>query len=92
MVVKYLKVTYKELIKEERWDIDYHLPPIEIKKYNPSILTEISKCADTIKEKRNPTLNPEELFTYIDISSIDVTTGMIVNAQELPGEEAPSRA
>lgn len=32
MVVKYLKVKYKELIEEERWDIDYHLPPIEIKK------------------------------------------------------------
>ena len=90
--MKSLKVQYKKLIDEQRWDIDYHLPPIEIKKYNEKILCEVDSCADVITEKRNPTLEPEKVFTYIDISSVDVTTGIITNPQELIGEEAPSRA
>lgn len=90
--MKFIKVKCKELIKEQRWDIDYHLPPVEIKKYNPNILNPMKKCADIITEKRNPALKPDEIFTYIDISSIDVTTGIITNPQELLGEEAPSRA
>lgn len=90
--MKYIKIKHKALIKEQRWDIDYHLPPIEIKKYNSNILTEIRKCADIITDKRNPTLEPDKEFIYIDISSVDVTTGIITNPQELIGEEAPSRA
>lgn len=92
MEVKQIKVKYKKLIDEERWDIDYHLPPIEINKFSKDILTEMCKCSDVITEKRNPTLKPDELFQYIDISSIDVVTGIIINTQELLGEEAPSRA
>lgn len=90
--MKSMKVKYKDLIDEQRWDIDYHLPPVEIKKYNAKILKEIRKCADIVNEKRNPTLEPDKAFTYIDISSIDVVTGIITNPQELIGEEAPSRA
>lgn len=90
--MKSMKLKYKDLIDEQRWDIDYHLPPVEIKKYNAKILKEIRKCADIVNEKRNPTLEPDKVFTYIDISSIDVVTGIITNPQELIGEEAPSRA
>ncbi len=90
--MKSIKIKHSELIKEQRWDIDYHLPPIEIKKYNSDILTEVKSCADVITEKRNPTFEPEKEFIYIDISSVDVTTGIITNPQELLGEEAPSRA
>lgn len=90
--MKYIKVKYSNLIEEQRWDIDYHLPSVEIKKYNLSILTEIKKCADVITDKRDPTLTPDKEFTYVDISSVDVTTGTITNPQELIGEEAPSRA
>lgn len=90
--MKLMKIKYKDLIREERWDIDYHLPPIEIKKYNGSILKKMSSCVEIITNKRNPTLEPDKGFIYIDISSIDVTTGIITNPQELLGEEAPSRA
>ena len=90
--MKSLKVEYQKLITEQRWDIDYHLPPIEISKYSNSILHSIESCADIVTEKRSPTLEPDKMFTYIDISSIDVTTGTITNPQELIGEEAPSRA
>ena len=90
--MKLLKVKFEKLIAEQRWDIDYHLPPLEITKYSSSILCNIENCADIVTEKRNPTLEPDKMFTYIDISSIDVTTGIITNPQELMGEEAPSRA
>ena len=90
--MKQIKVKYKKLIDEQRWDIDYHLPPIEINKFSKDILIEMRRCSDVITEKRNPTLKPDELFQYIDISSIDVVTGIIINPQELLGEEAPSRA
>lgn len=92
MVLKSIKIKYKTLIKEQRWDIDYHLPTVEVKKYNTDILTEIRNCADVITDKRNPTLEPDKEFIYIDISSVDITTGIITNPQELLGEEAPSRA
>lgn len=92
MEVKQIKVKYKKLIDEQRWDIDYHLPPIEINKFSKDILVKMKKCSDVITEKRNPTLKPDEIFKYVDISSIDVVTGIIINSQELLGEEAPSRA
>lgn len=92
MEVKQIKVKYEKLIDEQRWDIDYHLPPVEINKFSKEILVEMRKCSDVITEKRNPTLKPDELFKYVDISSIDVVTGIIINPQELLGEEAPSRA
>lgn len=90
--MKQIKVKYKKLIDEQRWDIDYHLPPVEINKFNKDILVEMRSCSDVITEKRNPTLRPDEPILYVDISSIDVVTGIIINPQELMGREAPSRA
>ena len=89
--MKYIKVKYNDLIIEQRWDIDYHIPPIEIKKYNPEIICKLHTCTDIITEKRNPTLEPDKSFIYIDISSVDVKTGIIITPQELIGKDAPSR-
>lgn len=90
--MKSLKIKYGKLIAEQRWDIDYHLPPVEIRKYNRDILQPIGECAEVIAEKRNPTTTPDKPFLYVDISSVDVLTGMITNPQQLLGVEAPSRA
>ena len=90
--MRYLKTKYGRLVTEQRWDIDYHFPAVEIKKYNRLILRRINECADIITDKRNPTLDPEKDFLYVDISSIDVSTGTIVTPQLLKGEDAPSRA
>lgn len=90
--MKSLKTKYSKLIDAQRWDIDYHLPPVEVQKYNPNILHPIGECADIITDKRNPTAMPDEPFFYVDISSVDVLTGIITNAQQLLGAEAPSRA
>ena len=44
------------------------------------------------KETKNPTKEPNTSFRYIDISSINIATGEIVEPSEMLGEEAPSRA
>lgn len=75
-----------------RWDIDFHLPPEGIRQYSEKMLKRIDEVADIVKAKRDPGKKLEEVFQYIDIASIDVSTGVIINPQELTGEEAPSRA
>lgn len=76
----------------ERWDIDYHLPPEEIEKYPINIRLPVSELATVSTTTTDPSLTPEESFLYVDIASIDIRFGEIVNPQELLGEEAPSRA
>lgn len=85
-------VSLGQIFNEGRWDIDYHLPPEGIRKYPDSLIERIDECASTVKEKRDPTKDPDKPFIYIDIASIDVETGIITNPQELIGSEAPSRA
>lgn len=75
-----------------RWDIDFHLPPEGIRRFPPGILKRVDAVASTSRFKRDPSKKPDESFQYIDISSVDVTTGAIVTPQEITGEEAPSRA
>lgn len=90
--MKILIESTKKLIKEGRWDIDYHLPPEHIQIFKKSELCKVGKIADIVKTKKNPTKKPNDPFLYIDISCIDNKTGIILNPQELIGEEAPSRA
>lgn len=44
------------------------------------------------KEVWNQSKNPRAAFRYIDISSIDNVAGQILDAREIPGSIAPSRA
>src|SRR5262245_48310249 len=90
--MKLLTVSSKDLKAAGRWDIDFHLPPVEIGRFPAEIVAPISKCAAIIKAKRDPRKRPEKTFQYVDIASIDVDSGQIVRPQELTGEEAPSRA
>lgn len=90
--MKYLKAYKKELVKSERWDYDYHEPPTLIQQFDTSIIKKISDVADVIRAKKDPTKNPDDVFQYIDIASVDVETGEVERNQELTGSEAPSRA
>ncbi len=72
--------------------MDFHLPPVGIGKFPKEARRPVRDCADIVKTKRDPTRKPEVTFKYVDISSVDVETGTIVRAQDLTGEEAPSRA
>lgn len=75
-----------------RWDIDFHLPAEGIQKFPKALLKRVDEVADVVKDKRDPTKEPEKAFQYIDISSVDVTIGVISNPQDVEGAEAPSRA
>lgn len=90
--MKILQVKLEQLEVSGRWDLDYHLPPVEITKYPEHIVCSVSDAAEIIKTKRDPTKKPSVGFSYIDISSVDNQTGVIARPQELTGEEAPSRA
>ncbi len=90
--MKTLIKTKDEIQKEGRWDIDYHLPPEGIKQFPDDILVAVGEVADVIKDKRDPTTEPDKEFKYVDISSVNVETGEIETPQELTGTEAPSRA
>jgi hypothetical protein len=90
-----MKILLKDngsLATEGRWDLDYHLPPEGIRAFPERSLVPVRKLAYVAKLQRDPTLKPDEGFTYVDIASIDVFSGLITNPQELVGSEAPSRA
>lgn len=90
--MKNLTVDQRSLIREERWDFDFHEPPRLIEVFPPESRSHIRDVADVVKQKKDPTKEPELEFSYVDISSIDVETGEVARIQELTGSEAPSRA
>lgn len=79
--MKTLIKNLKSLKAASRWDIDFHLPPEGIKAFTPDLLRPVSAVASFPKDKRDPTKTPEVTFHYVDISAIDVQTGMITNPQ-----------
>ena len=42
--------------------------------------------------RRNPTLQPNQPFCYLDIAGIDGNQGLVVESRQILGREAPSRA
>jgi type I restriction enzyme S subunit len=90
--MKTLLKTRVELQDAGRWDIDFHLPPEGIRQFPTHLLKRVDDVATLGKEKRDPTKEPDSVFQYIDISSIDVTAGEVANPQDVEGSEAPSRA
>jgi type I restriction enzyme S subunit len=90
--MKILTKKLGDLALAGRWDIDFHLPPEGIKKFPKTLLKRVDEVASISKVKRDSSKKPEELFQYIDITGVDVSTGVIVRPQDLTGEEAPSRA
>ncbi|WAC47927.1 restriction endonuclease subunit S [Asticcacaulis sp. SL142] len=92
MELKTLIRTQNHFKSAGRWDIDFHLPPVEIKRFDKKLIKKVDDVAFVANEKRDPTAHPEDTFKYVDIASIDISTGEIVTPQDLSGEEAPSRA
>jgi type I restriction enzyme S subunit len=43
-------------------------------------------------ERVDPTKNPQQSFSYIDIASVDATSGSVIDPKVLLGADAPSRA
>lgn len=90
--MKTLIKPWVQLQNAGRWDIDFHLPSELVRLFDVDLLKPVKDVAVLVKEKRDPSGEPEQNFQYVDIASIDVSTGRIVTPQELAGEEAPSRA
>lgn len=90
--MKTLIKTRNQLQAAGRWDIDFHLPPLGIRKFPKTLLARIDTVAVVAKDKRDPTKEPGTAFQYIDIAAVDVTVGTITNPQDVEGSEAPSRA
>lgn len=90
--MKTLLKSRQELEVVGRWDIDFHLPPEGIKKFPRDLLKRVDSVADIVKDKRDPSKEPDSPFQYIDIAAVDVTVGTITNPQDVEGSEAPSRA
>jgi len=90
--MKTLIAAQRQLVKEGRWDFDYHSPAELICSYSTEIIKPVIEVAEIVKDKRDPTRRPDAMFQYIDISSVDVEVGEIARSQELTGAEAPSRA
>ena len=90
--MKTLVLTQDDLIMAGRCDIDYHLPPEHLKAFRIDIICRVDEVATVLKDKRDPHEAPDELFRYVDISSVDVGIGRVATPKELHGNEAPSRA
>ena len=90
--MKKLVVVTAQLTLNGRWDIDYHEPPTGITMFPETLLAPVTKSANIIRHTKNPTLEPDIAFQYVDIASVDIDAGIITRPQELTGEEAPSRA
>jgi hypothetical protein len=90
--MKALIAAQRQLVKEGRWDFDYHSPAELICSFPTEIIKPVIEVAEIVKDKRDPTRHPDAMFQYIDISSVDVGVGGIARSQELTGAEAPSRA
>jgi restriction endonuclease S subunit len=76
---------------EDRVDAWYYQPKfLEIERLlgNESLL---GSCVRPIKEKKDPTENPESLFRYIEIDNVNIYSGEITT-QEFLGRDTPSRA
>ncbi|MDT7688038.1 MAG: type restriction enzyme subunit [Acidobacteriota bacterium] len=80
-----------DLIAKKRFDVDYNMG---FKKFEPFIesVSPIGAAVTFPNRLINPAANPETIFKYIDIASIDVHLGEISQAKDVTGAEAPSRA
>ena len=55
-------------------------------------LVKLGDVCDTLSEKRDPRLELDEPFCYVDIASIDNVSKQILDFKTLLGKDAPSRA
>ena len=52
----------------------------------------LGEVCHTPTEKRDPRVNPDRTFRYVDIASVDNRLKQIIQWKSVPGRDAPSRA
>lgn len=94
------KLTYSDQLSNafevNRLDAEYFQPAYElmlekIKKYDNGY-SQLLCCLESIKPDFSPRNFPQKIFSYVELSDIDTSIGIINNGSEIIGEEAPSRA
>lgn len=80
----------------KRLDAEYFQPAYEeviekIRDY-PNGFAKLLKCVENVKPSTDPTKYHNKTFYYIELADIDSSIGIVNNASEIRGEEAPSRA
>ena len=71
--MKILVKSLQDLQSAGRWDIDFHLPAEGIRKFSKELLKRVDQVADVVKDKRDPTKEPDAAFQYIDIAAVDAS-------------------
>lgn len=76
----------------DRHDVKWNEGYERFKDCRSDLCLKLRDVLDFVKEQRNPTKSPGSEFEYIDIASLDVASGEIMEPTRLTGREAPSRA
>ncbi|MBC7129306.1 MAG: restriction endonuclease subunit S [Thermoplasmatales archaeon] len=85
-----------EAFKAHRIDAEYFQPAYDtivekIIEYSNGH-TSLLNFVDSIKPDFDPTKYPDKTFSYVELADVDESIGIIHSANEVKGEEAPSRA
>jgi type I restriction enzyme S subunit len=84
--VKSIKSMYRS-----RMDVSFHMGFHKFDPYMEHVLP-VKSVATFSKETKDPSREPNVLFSYIDISSVNVKMGEISETEQIIGVNAPSRA
>lgn len=102
--LKNFKMKYKlsytanlsEAFSVHRIDAEYFQPAyvqiIERIREYPNGYIYLLKCVKNIKPNFDPTKYPDKIFSYVELSDIDASIGIINTASKVTGDNAPSRA
>jgi len=92
--LKVMKKQISELTNEERDDFDYYEPTKELEQFSKDILFTLEDILEFSNESRDPSEDDAADFKYVEISSIDIATGEIIDYNTIPCDEelVPSRA
>lgn len=93
------KASFSDFDESTRLDAEYYKPKytnllerIKESKFEIKSLGEAKEFLKISNEKIDPTKNPAEHFKYITIKSVDPSSGIIIEHEDVVGHKAPSRA
>ncbi len=92
--LKVMKKQISELTYGKRDDFDYYEPTKELEQFSKDILFPLGDVLEFSNESRDPSEDDRENFKYVEIGSIDIATGEIIDHNTIPCDEelVPSRA
>jgi restriction endonuclease S subunit len=93
---KVFEARFDEIEQTLRFDAEHYQPKYEqVKKFIADSGYKVKKLREVVEisdKKIEPSSQPTELFSYIEIANINPSTGEIEEVNQVKGYEAPSRA